>query len=141
MSTSTSRILHSAAFHHGSPISVANFLLCGRRDSDSESLHDQTFRHGSKRIRRFDKLLELGLIPNKDRWHGMLTRDYPCFAVNIVTGDSQIFEIWSQDVKFPRAVELRVALRGVHESNRRVNTLKRQTERKSSDSTYFKFEH
>lgn len=101
------------------------------------------------RDQEIDSLVDNGLLPKEGRWNiecrEGFTLTFPEMTLGIVTGDwypvkSLSYEV--RNISLPRVVidQLRVALRGIHDMDRRANTFKRWGERESSKSGCFEFE-
>lgn len=115
-----------------------NYWLVQNQESKPDGHDDDVFFTDDElveleflRDQEIDGLVENGLLPKEDRWNvecrQCFTLTFPEITLDIVTGD------WYpvKNISLPRVVvdQLRVALRGIHESDKRENTFKRWGER------------
>lgn len=119
------------------------------QDDDFEFSNDELVELELLRDQEIDNLVDAGLLPKNHRWNPEcrqgFTLTFPEMAVCIVTGDRYPVKALSYQVKnisLPRVVvdQLRVALRGIHETDARANTFESWKGRESSESGCFEFE-
>ena len=127
------------------------------QDQESETTHDDNLVFTDDEIvelellrdQEIDCLIDNGLLPKEDRWNVDCRQGFvlpfPEMTLDIVTGDWYPVKPLSYEAKnisLPRVVidQLRVALRAIHEIDRRANTFKRWSNRESSKSGCFEFE-
>lgn len=119
------------------------------QDDDLNFTDDELVELELLRDQEIDSLVDAGFLSKDDRWNVEcrqgFTLSFPEMAVYIVTGDRYPVSALTYEVKnirLPRVVvdQLRVALRGIHETDARANTFERWRERESSESGCFEFE-
>ena len=119
------------------------------QDDDFGFTDDELVELELLRDQEIDSLVDARLLPKDDRWNPEcrqgFTFTFPEMAIYVVTGDWYPVKALSYEVNnisLSRVVvdQLRVALRGIHESDARANTFERWRKRGSSESGCFEFE-
>lgn len=125
-------VIHNEPYDYG--LVPDQELESDAHDDDLDFTDDELVELDLLRDQEIHTLVDHGLISKEDRWNVECRQSFaltfPQMTLYIVTGDQYPVKPLSYEVRnigLPRVIvdQLRVALRGIHETDGRANTFKR----------------